>query len=106
MPASGESYNLDPQFAWAGGMSGLIGFGMLSFILFRGSVIMYTSLQGATMLIFGTLGLVYKYESFAPTITENMTARSFLLPAAVFVPAIFGLVYQHMNYPAVEAKKK
>src|SRR5207253_2594914 len=25
---------LDPQFAWAGGMSGLIFFGMLSFILF------------------------------------------------------------------------
>ncbi len=101
-----RSFNLDPQFAWAGGMSGLLFLGMLNFILFRGSVIMYTSLQGAVMLIFGALGLIYKYQSIAPMLTDNMTSRAFILPAAIFVPAMFGLIYQQMNYPAVEAKKK
>src|SRR5438132_1296083 len=40
----------DPNFAWAGAMTGLVGFGLFSFILFRGSIMMYTSLQGALML--------------------------------------------------------
>jgi hypothetical protein len=100
------SVGCDAHYAWAGGLSGLIFFGMLSFILFRGSVIMYTSLQGAVMLIFGMLGLVYKYQSIAPSVTANMTAKSFILPSAIFIPAMFGLIYQQMNYPAGELKKK
>ena len=100
--ASGQPNSL----CWAGGLSGLIFFGMLSFILFRGSIIMYTSLQGSVMLIFGLLGLVYKYPSLAPMLTDHMTSRSFILPAAIFVPTVFGLIYQQMNYPAAEAKKK
>lgn len=101
-----RSLGLEPQFAWAGGLSGLIFFGMLSFILFRGSIIMYTSLQGSVMLTFGLLGLVYKYQSIAPMLTANMTAKAFILPAAIFVPAVFGLIYQQMSYPPVEVKKK
>src|SRR5262249_54423280 len=42
---------LDPQMCWAGAAVGLVGFGLLSFILFRGSVMMYTSLQGSFMLV-------------------------------------------------------
>ncbi len=38
---------LPPNLVWAGALVGLMGFGLLSFILFRGSVMMYTSLQGA-----------------------------------------------------------
>src|SRR4051812_31197022 len=33
-----RAFGLDPQFAWAGGLSGLIFCGMLSFLLFRGSI--------------------------------------------------------------------
>ena len=101
-----KCFGLEPHVAWAGGLCGLIFFGMLSFILFRGSIIMYTSLQGSFMLIFGTLGLIYKYQSVAQTLTANMTSKAFILPSLVFVPAVFGLIYQQMNYPAAEAKKK
>jgi hypothetical protein len=100
---------LEPQFAWAGGMSGLIFFGMLSFILFRGSIMMYTSLQGSVMVIFGMLGLIYKYNNLAPAITAGMTAKSFVLPATIFVPAVVGMIYQHtQTSPATagEGKKK
>jgi hypothetical protein len=58
------------------------------------------------MLIFGALGLIYKYQSIAPMLTSNMTTKAFILPSLVFVPAVFGLIYQQMNYPAAEAKKK
>ena len=58
------------------------------------------------MRMIGILGLIYKYQTIAPMLTQNMTTRSFLLPSAIFVPAVFGLIYQQMNYPAGEAKKK
>ena len=65
-------FNLDPHFAWAGAATGMVGFGLLSFILFRGSVTMYMSLQGAAMLIFGILAMLDKYEQIAPKLTHTM----------------------------------
>jgi hypothetical protein len=104
-----QSFGLEPKFAWAGGLSGLIFFGMLSFIVFRGSVMTYMSLQGSVMLVFGVLGLVYKYQSIAPQLTSGLTTRSFILPAAIFLPAMFGLIYQQHAYgqapPASGGKK-
>ena len=42
-----------PELYWAGGFIGGVTFGLLSFLLFRGCVMMYTSLQGASMAVFG-----------------------------------------------------
>jgi hypothetical protein len=95
-----RAVGLDPQFAWAGGGMGLIFFGMLSFLLFRGSIMMYTSLQGAVMLVFGLLGLIYKYQDVAPKVNASLTDKSFLLPLAIFVPATLGLIYQQTQYGA------
>jgi hypothetical protein len=101
-----RTVGLEPHLAWAGAMSGLIGFGLLSFILFRGSVMMYTSLQGSVMLIFGLLGLIYKYQSVAPRLTEHITLKPFMLPIAIFIPALLGLIYQQTQFPPPEPTKK
>lgn len=97
--------NLDPSFAWAGGGMGLILFCLLSFIIFRGSVILYTATQGSAMLVMGLLGMVYKYQQAGPVLTKYMTAKDLILPAAVFVPGVIGLIYQQ-SQPAVEPAKK
>ena len=99
---------LQPELCWAGALTGLIGFGLLSFILFRGSVMMYTSLQGSVMLVFGILGLIYKYQSIAPAVTDKMTLKPFLLPLTIFVPALLGIIYQQSQFASPEgaAKKK
>jgi hypothetical protein len=94
---------LQPDLCWAGALTGLILFGLLSFILFRGSVMMYTSLQGSVMLVFGILGLIYKYQSIAPTVTDKMTLKPFLLPLTIFVPALLGVVYQQTQFAGAEA---
>lgn len=91
---------LEPDFAWAGALTGLVGLGMLSFILFRGSIIMYTSLQGAMMLILGVIGLACKYQDFSPRITSSLNAQPMMLPLAVLIPAILGLIYQQTHAPA------
>ena len=91
--------NLEPGYAWAGGGMGLIFFGMLSFLLFRGSIMMFTSLQGSVMLVFGLLGLIYKYQELGPRVSDNLLQRQFLLPLFIFVPATLGLIWQQTQYP-------
>lgn len=102
-----QSVGLESRFAWAGALSGLIFFGMLSFILFRGSIIMFMALQGSVMTIFGLLGLIFKSTAVSPQIIQHLGAKPFILPAAIFIPALFGLIYQQtMGGPAAEPKKK
>jgi hypothetical protein len=101
-----RSIGLEPSMCWAGALTGLVLFGLLSFILFKASVMMYTSLQGSVMLIFGILGLIYKYQSVAPKLTENMTLKPFLLPLFIFIPAVVGLIYQQTQFGQPEAAKK
>ena len=100
--------DLNPQFAWAGGAIGLVLFGMLSFILFKASIMMYTSLQGSVMLVFGVLALIYKYPTVATRLSESMAIKPFLLPIFVFIPALIGILYQQAQYgqPDGGAKKK
>jgi hypothetical protein len=96
--------NLDPNMAWAGAVVGLATLGLLSFILFRGSVMMFTSLQGASMLVFGILGLIFKYPEAAQTVADKITLKPLILPAAVLVPALIGLVFQqHHSGPTAAA---
>ena len=94
---------LDPQFAWSGALTGLVGFGMFCFVVFRGSIMTYMSLQGSLMLVFGLLGLLYKYNDLGPKITNSLQARNFILPMAIFIPAVIGLLYQHANNKAAPA---
>lgn len=99
-------FKLEPHLAWAGAGMGLIFFGMLTFILFRGSIVMFMSLQGSVMLIFGLLGLVYKYQGLGPQLTENMTRKPFFLAAAIFVPTILGMIYQQSSSLQAQQKPK
>lgn len=101
--------DLDPTYAWSGAMIGLVGCGLLCFILFRGCVMMYTSFQGAAMLMFGLLGLLLKYQDLAPRIASYLGQRPFLLPMCVFVPTVIGMMYQQayaVPKPAAGAPKK
>lgn len=101
-----QTCGLDPMFAWSGALTGLVLFGLLSFILFRGSVTMYMSLQGAAMLIFGLLGMLFKYDQVAPKISNTMALRPFLLPMAIIIPTIIGMLFQQGGGAAPAPGKK
>jgi hypothetical protein len=96
-----QTVGLDMHFAWSGAGMGLILFGLLAFIIFRGSLMMYMSLQGAVMLVFGVLGLIYKLNDVGPAITSKMTVAPFLLPMAIFIPAIVGIIFQQQMNPVM-----
>lgn len=89
-----RTFGLEAGFAWTGGCMGLIACGLLCFIVFRGSVMAYTSLQGSVMLVFGILSLAYKYQGFAPKLAQGLQVKPFLLPMSIFIATILGLIYQ------------
>lgn len=99
--------NLDPQYAWAGGVMGLIFLYMLSHITLRWTLILSTGFQGAGMFIAGVLGWLYQIESLKAPVTAALTSHHYLIPLSIAIPAILGLIYQHTSAaaPAAPAKK-
>jgi hypothetical protein len=92
--------NLDPAFIWSGALTGIVFCGLLSFVLFRQCIMTYTSLQGSVMLVFGSLALIFKYDNLSSSLVESMQLKPFLLPLAIFVPTLLGIIYQQTMFPA------
>ena len=89
-----RAFGLNHEFFWAGAVCGGVSFGLLSFLLFRGCIMLYTSLQGASMAVIGILSLVCKYQDLAPRMTQTLTAKAYILPILIFIPAMCGLIFQ------------
>lgn len=87
-------FALHHDLHWAGGVIGAVTFGMLSFLLFRGCVMIYTSLQGSAMAVFGILSLIMKYQDLAPKMNQYLSTKQFILPVAIFIPTLCGLIFQ------------
>ncbi len=79
---------------WVGALVGLMLFGMLAFILFKLSVVLFTSVSGATIAVLGGLALLLSFDPWAETIKSGLTASQLVIPLLVFVPAVIGLILQ------------
>lgn len=98
--------NLAPEYAWAGGVMGLIFLYMLSHITVRWTIILATGFQGAAMFITGILGWLYQIDSIKPSVNTLLTGNHYLMPLAIAIPAILGLIYQQNAAPAAPPAKK
>src|SRR5205809_445939 len=55
--------------------------------------------KGDSVIAGGILGLIYKYQGLSQQVTDKMLKQPFILPAAIFIPAVVGLIYQQTAYP-------
>lgn len=83
------------DMAWAGGLIGLVVLGMLSFILFKTSVILFTCVQGAAMFVLGVVALLVKYTAWSSEINSSLSNKPALMPILVGSVALLGLLWQH-----------
>jgi len=79
---------------WVGALVGLMLCGMLAFILFKLSVVLFTSVSGATIAVLGGLALLLSFEPWHDTVKSGLTASQLVVPLLVFVPAVIGLILQ------------
>lgn len=99
------------NYAAAGGLIGGIFLFMLSFSLFKLSILAFTAAQGVTMFLAGLLGLVLKYPQVDEAVTRWNEDQPALLPIALLALTLVALLYQqHWHRPqtdeADDSKKK
>jgi hypothetical protein len=92
---------------WIGALVGLMLCGMLAFILFKLSIVLFTSVSGATIAVLGGLALLLSFEPWHDSIESSLTASQLIVPLLVFVPAVIGLILQETwpdPHPEASAK--
>jgi hypothetical protein len=94
-----HSCSLPQQFVWAGGLVGVVAGGMISFVVFKLAVMLFTSFGGTTLVMVGVFALIYRYETFAcdpPTTHLNQIyyGNGWFLPLVLFAGTIFGILLQ------------
>ena len=92
---SSGSVTLPPDAYWAGALIGLVLFGLLTFILFEWSIVLFTSVSGSVLAVIGILALLLQIPAWQEGLTKSLTANALVIPMLVIVPAVAGLVLQH-----------
>jgi hypothetical protein len=82
------------QHHWVGAFMGLVIFGMLAFVVFNLSVMLLTSISGATFAVLGALALLLNIEGLRPSMQSSLSAHGVIIPMLVVVPAVIGLILQ------------
>jgi len=108
MAESANKPNTSPDTCWIGALIGLVVFGMLAFILFKLSVVLFTSVSGSTLAVMGAMALLLQVPQWQGTVTKSMSSHTVVLPMLVLVPALIGLILQESkpDSPAPTPAKK
>lgn len=86
---------LPQEYVWAGGLVGLIAGGMISFIVFKIAVILFTSLGGSTLMTVGILAVMYGYMVDRQKLETLVFQYQWFLPAMILLPMAVGVYMQH-----------
>jgi len=90
---------LPEQYIWAGAIIGIVAGGMMSFIVFKISVMLFTSLGGAILVLIGLLALLHLYEQSLNEPTSNIQSivnqQNWFLPAILIFTTAVGVAIQH-----------
>lgn len=95
-----HAVGLPEQYIWAGAVIGIVAGGMMSFILLKISVMLFTSMGGAGILAVSFLALLHQYETKVvspPTgnIHELFFNKVWFFPMAIIIPTIIGMIVQN-----------
>jgi len=86
---------LTERYIWAGALIGMIAGGMISFIVFKIAVILFSSLGGSCLIVVGSLALLYLYPQTSERVEEVIFTKKWFLPVVLMVPTIGGIILQN-----------
>lgn len=86
---------LTEQYIWAGSLVGIVAGGMISFIIFRIAVMLFSCLGGSGLIVTGTLALLYIYEPTKEQVQDLVYDQKWFLPIALIIPTAIGVLLQH-----------
>ena len=85
------------NMAWAGGLVGLAVLGMLSFVLFKTTVILFTSIEGASLFVFGGCALLLRYAPWQKQVATSVD-KPILIPLVITTVAAISMFWQHQQH--------
>lgn len=80
--------------AWIGALIGLVVVGLLCVALFRFLITLFTSVQGAGMIVSGSAAILMKIDALRQPVADRLAGNPHLLIWLVAVPAVAGVIYQ------------
>ncbi len=89
------AFELPEQYIWAGALIGVIAGGMISFIIFKIAVMLFTSFSGGVLVVIAVLALLYRYTGAAERVEELVFNHNWFLPAALLAPTAVGIILQN-----------
>lgn len=94
------AFGLPLDYIWAGVIIGVVAGGLMSFILLKTSVMLFTGLGGSIIMMVGVLALIYQYETQImdpPTqhIYNSVYQNQWFLPVVFILPTIIGMIVQN-----------
>jgi len=79
---------------WPGAAMGFILLALSSFLIFRISIILFTSLGGAAMFVIGGIACLLHVDGVRATVTEHLAQHQLVVPMLVGIAAVVGFVLQ------------
>jgi hypothetical protein len=94
-----HSCSLPQQFVWAGALTGIVAGFLLSFIIFKLSVMLFTSFSATVLVVIGIFALIYRYETdyIYPKTTrlnELYYGNHWFLPLLLTAGTLLGIILQ------------
>jgi hypothetical protein len=86
---------LPEQYIWAGAIIGIIAGAMISFIVFKIAVMLFTSLGGSALMVVGVLAILYKYMGAAERLQDLFFNKKWFLPLMLLTPIVIGIILQY-----------
>ncbi len=88
------AFVLPDRYIWAGALVGLIAGGMISFIVFKIAVVLFTSFGGGALIVTAVLAVLHDY--FDPGQVQVLVFDyHWFLPVALLVPTVVGIIVQN-----------
>jgi len=84
----------DQRLLLAGGLVGLVAGGMISFIVFKVAVILFTSLGGSGLVVVGLLAVLHRNVN-PQQLEAFVFGYKWFLPVMVLIPMTVGIFLQH-----------
>jgi len=86
---------LTEKYILAGALIGMVAGGMISFIVFKVAVILFSSLGGSCLIVVGSLALLYLYPQTSERVEEIIFTKKWFLPTVLMAPTLIGVVLQN-----------
>ena len=93
------AFDLPEKYILAGAIIGIIAGGMISFIVFKIAVMLFTSFGGGVLIVTGLISLFYHYDTYQKVeeinIKQWLYNYNWLMPILLLIPTIAGILVQN-----------